>query len=323
MKDIIETEHKKIQLEGYWRSKFNELKTIFDGDAKSNKEQVMAEILSIKEKCESVQIFSLATEIDSWFKGDRVYARDEYITRQELERIIKNDDYYLNENHVHESFLDKMAFETILTPENLVDTWLLSGLPSLEACPWTTPPRYDYDNEQDCKDNPGNTRAIKVANLGKFLDKHNLPVPTAIFPNDATNTFYTLDRIKRAYANLVRRRKEEREHLELEKLRRENASPIPPHAITAGNDAIPVPQDAPEVEATPTLATGRTSDADGQRQANGGGKTPAELLAMHKADPVTWTRRRLAEVFCPLPKDAPYNSKKSWLHREFMKAKKG
>ncbi|WP_428567040.1 MAG: hypothetical protein ACP59X_07235 [Solidesulfovibrio sp. DCME] len=225
MKGIIEIEHKKIQLEANWRSRFNELKEMFGGDVKVNREQIMAEILSIKEKSESIQIFSLAIAIDAWLKGDRVYTKDEYITRQELERIIKNDDYYLDRNHVHESFLDKRAFETVSTPENLVDTWLLNGLPYLEACPWTPPPRYDYYNEQDCSHNPGNTRAVKVADLNKFLDEHNLPVPFAIFPNDPRNTRHTLDLISISSNNLIKVRKEQRERLEFEELCRKNGQP--------------------------------------------------------------------------------------------------
>ena len=74
-------------------------------------------------------------------------------------------------------------------------------------------------------------------------------------------------------------------------------------------------QDAPVVEAAPAM----TVKADALEQEGPMKKTPAELLAMHEADPVTWTRRKLAEAFCPLPENSPFNSKKSWLQRELKK----
>jgi hypothetical protein len=80
---------------------------------------------------------------------------------------------------------------------------------------------------------------------------------------------------------------------------------------------VAVVQDAPVVEAAPAPAVADETDISGQEDQKR--KHPSELLAMHKADPVTWTRRKLAETFCPLPKDAPFNSKKSWLHRELKK----
>ncbi|UJX41107.1 hypothetical protein K9F62_20915 [Desulfovibrio sp. JY] len=220
MEDSLDLEHKKILLEDRWGSRFNALKRSFEDNLEGNKEDVMAEIVSIKEMSEKFKINSLITQIDTWMRGDRIYDLEEYLTCQEVERIIRNDRYYSHKEFVHEAFLDDGTFSTILAHRALIDRWIAKGLASLEGCPWTPPPRWDYSYQHDCND--FKSSCIKVASLRRFLSSHKLPVPAAIFPNDPQNTSFTLDRIEQEVKTLREMRKREKEVLELKELRRKS-----------------------------------------------------------------------------------------------------
>ena len=263
-----------------YRSRFVELKDeihvlVRDGKDCSDKiDQVKhIEIVASQYRDGIVLRREIEDWLEQWLRGDRTYDSDEYITRQELERITKSDCYYFNIDYTQRSFLNTSTIPTIYTPEELIDNWIANGLHCLEACPWSRPPRYDYDHEKDCKDNQNNTLAIKIVNIRNFLSQHNLPVPTAIFPNDANNTSYTLDRLNTAYTNLTKKRKEEREYLELNKLRRENETSAPLLTASTGSASIAVIQDAPEVG-----GQGSTATAQGPKH-HPGGPTQKELLA--------------------------------------------
>lgn len=173
----------------------------------------------------------LASEIkrwrEKWLKGGRVYDIDEFITRQELERVIKRDCYYLRREFVHESFLDDDLVTTMITPDSLVDTWISRGLPTLEACPWSPPPRYDYKNEQDCRTTSERACAIKIVSIRKFLNSHSLPVPTEIFPDEATNTSCKLSRTEYQLGNLRKKRSEEKQRFEFKEPSRNNDQAYP------------------------------------------------------------------------------------------------
>lgn len=220
MKDLIELEYKKMALENKWRSEFEALKSLFEDVTRGDADDVMAAIISIKEKSDSCKFLSLVEQIDLWIKDQKVYALEDYLTRQEFERIIERDCYYLRKEFVRESFFDGDTFSTILTASALLDQWISSGLPLTEGCPWGHSFNGDCFYREDCKD--FGSFCIEVRSIRRFLSSHKLPVPAAIFPNDPQNTFFVLSRIERTMDSFAEMRSREREMLELKELRQKS-----------------------------------------------------------------------------------------------------
>lgn len=278
MKDLVELEYKKIELENKWRSEFERLKDLFTGCSEGDNDDIMAEIVLIKEKSESCKLFLFVKQIELWIKGERVYDLDEYLTHKELEQIIDCDRYYLKKEFIHESFFDKDTFSTMLTSQALLDQWIAKGLPFIEGCPWTKPPRWDYSYQHDCNDY--RSFCVKVGSIRHFLSIHKLPVPAAIFPDDSQNTTFTLGRIERTMETFAMMRSREREMLELKELRIKSeyfVNKVQAEALAA-----------PEVRATLNESTTISATADVD--------TPETLIARLRDEGVEELRELAARV---------------------------
>ncbi len=256
-------------------------------------------------------------ELYEQMKADRFYSNPNYLLSIGIEkRVALGVDEktmaavtVLYSDHGKPDFL--LCFIVLLFSENNPGMGFLNRLKDIK------PPITIYPGDIDAFLDNNN---ITFNGLKESLRKQSLPLPFQYFPGEYDNTTLFISKIfPPEYSKpgmMVKCAASDRKTI-IEQLYQDS--------ITQSIEDTSVPaagvQGAPAVKAAPVLAMAERAVAgehDGQER-----KTPAELLAMHEKDPVTWTQLTLAQKFYDGTGDRTNeNTLRNWTKKQWGKAKK-